>query len=363
MSTPVNKENSYFNALTGFRFLAACLVFVFHNRKYWRANLNPEVLRFVNEFHIGVTLFFVLSGFLITYTYFDDPLTSKKQFFSYVFIRFARILPLYWLILTLYYLDPSFGNYQFSALTYSLFHGFSGKWNIVGISQAWSLNVEMTFYLLAPFLALLFRKHLGYLVLFLIAIFFMAWGTGFIWFKINGNSQEFMYPVTFLFQSTFFGRSSQFLFGMILAYALKNNSVEIIKNTKYKTLVGFWGIIISAYCIGLFQKDIYSHGNEHVVGELIHLLVLPFFVAVTLAGLIFEKTWIQKFFSSKLIVLLGNASFAFYLIHISYVNLKIKQFVLLPDRNFILLWLISILIYLLFEKPVYKFCRKLVLQK
>jgi peptidoglycan/LPS O-acetylase OafA/YrhL len=55
---------------------------------------------------------------------------------------------------------------------------------------------------------------------------------------------------------------------------------------------------------------------------------------------------------------LGNASFAFYLIHISYVNIKVKQWFLLPDRNFVVLWLIAIVLYLVFEKPVYNGYRK-----
>ncbi|MBL7748680.1 MAG: hypothetical protein JNM19_14685, partial [Chitinophagaceae bacterium] len=62
-----------FDALTGFRCLAACLVFVYHNRKYWADAIHPELLRLFNEFHIGVALFFVLSGFLISYTYADAP--------------------------------------------------------------------------------------------------------------------------------------------------------------------------------------------------------------------------------------------------------------------------------------------------
>jgi len=58
-------------------------------------------------------------------------------------------------------------------------------------------------------------------------------------------------------------------------------------------------------------------------------------------------------------ILLGNASFVFYLIHISYANIRIRDYVLLPDRNFVLLWLISILIYLSIEKPIYQAVRRL----
>ncbi|WP_315822850.1 acyltransferase [Paraflavitalea speifideaquila] len=155
-----------FNALTGFRCLAASLVFVYHNRKYWLNDLHPEILRLFNEFHIGVSLFFVLSGFLITYPYADKPLQSVGSYSRYILLRLARIMPLYWLILTCYYLDPLYGKGRFSWLTYSLIHAFSDKHNLDVLAQAWSLNVEMVFYLLAPLLCLLQRKHNIYLIAF-----------------------------------------------------------------------------------------------------------------------------------------------------------------------------------------------------
>ena len=76
-----------FSALTGVRFLAVCLVFIYHNRKYWRANLHPELIRLINEFHVGVSLFFVLSGFLIAYTYQDKPLSAASNYVKYFDIK------------------------------------------------------------------------------------------------------------------------------------------------------------------------------------------------------------------------------------------------------------------------------------
>ena len=112
--------------------------------------LHPELVRWINEFHVGVSMFFVLSGFLLAYTYGQSPLNSRKSYGKYMIGRAARILPLYWLILTAYYLDPKFGKLNFSFLTYSLLHGYSNIWNLKGIAQSWSLSVEMTFYALLP---------------------------------------------------------------------------------------------------------------------------------------------------------------------------------------------------------------------
>lgn len=351
-----------FDALTGFRALAACMVFVYHNRKYWRGDLHPEILRLVNEFHIGVSLFFVLSGFLLAYTYGEKPAESGKLYWRYLVVRIARIFPLYWLILTAYYLDPKFGKGGFSLLTYSLTHGFSNVLNLKGIAQAWSLSVEFVFYLLLPFLCVLHRKNFWYLLMFLIGFFLLSWCVGFLWHEVNGNPRQFLYPIKFVLGSTFAGRSTEFLAGMILAKMLRNQGDvnHVFWRFKHKTMVGFLGIFIVAYAIGIFQPDIFHEGTDHPIGYLIRLLILPVFIVVALAGLISETTYFQRFFGSKLMVLLGNASFAFYLIHISYVNIRLRWIYLGPDRNFILLWIISILLYLSFEKPIYDWVREKV---
>ena len=347
-----------FDALTGFRCLAACLVFLYHNRKYWRDAVHPELMRLLNEFHIGVSLFFVLSGFLIAYTYAEQPLKSAKNYAKYFSIRFVRIMPLYWLTLTAYYLDPAFGKMQFSWLTYSLFHGFSDQHNLDAISQAWSLNIEMTFYALAPLLCMLQKKHLLYLLSFLALLFIGTWSVGYYWHQMNGNPGRWLYPLNFVINGTFAGRCLEFVAGMILANCIRNDKTAFIKKFRFKTIIGFAGIFITTYCIGLFQPSASAQGSDQIGGMILQLLVLPVFVAIALTGLIYEKNWLQKFFSSPVLVLLGNASFAFYLIHISYVNIKVKQWFLLPDRNFIVLWLIAIILYLAVEKPVYNVYRK-----
>ncbi|MGG9972554.1 acyltransferase family protein [Ferruginibacter sp. SUN002] len=348
---------SRFDALTGFRCLAACMVFVYHNRKYWRAELNGEVLRLFNEFHAGVALFFVLSGFLIAYTYSEKPLASGKAYAGYILLRSARILPLYWLILTCYYLDPAYGKGGYSVLTYTLAHGFSDQHNLDGISQAWSLNVEMMFYIVAPVLCYLQRRHVILAIGFLVLLFLFSWGVGACWHHLNGNKDRFFYPVEFIFSSTFPGRSSEFLAGVLMAAAIKNEN-NFLKNFPHKTWIGFVGTFATCYAIGFFQPDIYHHGTDTVSGLLIRIFILPLFVVIALSGLIMERTWTQRFFSTKLLVLLGNASFAFYLVHISYVNLKLQTYFLLPDRNFLVLWGISILLYLLYEKNIYNLFRR-----
>ena len=207
------------------------------------------------------------------------------------------------------------------------------------------------------------KKHLLYLLGFLALLFAGTWLVGYYWHQINGNPGRWLYPLNFVIHGTFAGRCLEFVAGMLLANYIRNNKTEFIQKFRFKTLIGFAGIFITTYCIGLFQPNTFTHGSDQVGGMILQLLVLPVFVAIALAGLIYEQSWLQKFFSSRVLVLLGNASFAFYLIHISYVNIKVKQWFLLPDRNFIVLWLIAIVLYLVIEKPVYNGYRKWIKKK
>jgi peptidoglycan/LPS O-acetylase OafA/YrhL len=319
--------------------------------------LHPELIRWINEFHVGVSMFFVLSGFLLAYTYGQSPLSSRKSYGKYMVGRAARILPLYWLVLTAYYLDPKFGKLNFSFLTYSLLHGFSNTWNLKGIAQSWSLSVEMTFYALLPLMAWQLNKNWKMLLVYLGLLTAVSMSIGYLWFLYNGNPLQFFRPVKFVLGSTFSGRWLEFLVGMVLATQLLYHDDVGIFKWKYKTMVGTLALFGLLYAIGQFQPDVFHHGSDHWIGYLMQWLLVPLAIALMIAGLIDERTWLQRFLSTRLMVLLGNASFAFYLIHISYVNIRLRMWWLGPDRNFVLLWLISIVLYLLVEKPIYDFIR------
>jgi peptidoglycan/LPS O-acetylase OafA/YrhL len=78
-------------ALTGFRFLAAFYVFVFHVQIRWPLTEGGPVAKILDQGAVGMTMFFMLSGFVLTYTY------GQKEFSvsSYLKNRIARIYPIY----------------------------------------------------------------------------------------------------------------------------------------------------------------------------------------------------------------------------------------------------------------------------
>lgn len=163
----------YFPNLNGLRFIAALLVLIHHAEqiKFQYKLSNYWDVKFVRNIgQLGVILFFVLSGFLITYLLLKEKELTKtisvKQFYMR---RILRIWPLYYLLICLaLFVFPHFhflvipGMENVSSENYlpviALFILFLPNIALVMFpplpfaSQAWSVGVEEQFYLIWPWI-------------------------------------------------------------------------------------------------------------------------------------------------------------------------------------------------------------------
>lgn len=135
---------------------------------------------------LGVDIFFVLSGFLITWILLGNRKKAELEnsgkgsvIRTFYFRRTIRIFPIYYLVVLALivlqkYTDSSIGSSYGYYLTYTTnFYMFSlGKWEGIGIvSHLWSLAVEEQFYLLWPALMLFVpRKYLLHVIYIFIGI-------------------------------------------------------------------------------------------------------------------------------------------------------------------------------------------------
>jgi peptidoglycan/LPS O-acetylase OafA/YrhL len=159
---------SHIAALTSLRFIAALAVFVHHyicafgykqlGGEYFSDVSHTVLGVLMLEMRYGVTLFFVLSGFLLLVRYYNTIFT-KTSFKVYWLKRFARIMPLYWTLLVImfgYYVANRMNLTPFPVYV-TLTQGFFSELKFQGIGVAWSLTVEECFYLMLPFLILAIR--------------------------------------------------------------------------------------------------------------------------------------------------------------------------------------------------------------
>lgn len=158
----VDPGRPWFPALDGLRGLAAVLVVVFHVTgavsRFPDWTWGEGLARFGN---LGVALFFVLSGFLLSRPFFAAHLADERPpaLGRYAVRRLARIVPAYWVALTVWLFvirdKPPLGGND----AYLLFYGFAQVYDrryVDGggsLSVAWTLSIEMSFYIVLPALA------------------------------------------------------------------------------------------------------------------------------------------------------------------------------------------------------------------
>jgi peptidoglycan/LPS O-acetylase OafA/YrhL len=138
------------------RALAITLVFLFHYRLFD----HPAWIDTIGSFGwTGVDLFFVLSGYLIASQVFGSIQRGTFSLREFFIKRSFRILPAYWFVLALYFLIPSFREWEslspsWKFLTFTQNFGLDLRYYRT-FSHAWSLCIEEQFYLLLPLTVML----------------------------------------------------------------------------------------------------------------------------------------------------------------------------------------------------------------
>lgn len=348
---PIHFRKEKFPALTGIRAMGAAAVFFVHLPFDIGYKLVIDVMAF----------FFVLSGFLITYLYYENAAVKAGRLKNYFVNRFARIYPVYFLLVTI----AIFLRHDFRAVflfkNYTLTHALFYNQPDRAIQQSWSITVEECFYLLAPLIMYLIRRF-NYVIALLFAVSLSG-----IALLISTFPISFLHTSQFVFSVTFFGHFFEFFCGILLALILlkKKSTDSITLKGKRYTIAGIAGILL---CIAIL---LYSNNmndiNQQPQFILINNFILPIPVAILYYGLIREKSIVSWFLSGKLMGLLGRTSYTFYLAHvmiIDYIAMPFLEsrfhqsynlFVLLV---FILTQLIAFFIYSFYEEPLNRWIRK-----
>lgn len=309
---------------------------------------------------IGVDIFFVISGYLITSIILKELITTGTFSFKYFYERRVRrilpallvvmlaSLPFAWNIL----LPNSFVDFSKSIL-YSLgfssniyFH-YSGQQygDLSGLLKpflhTWSLSVEEQYYFLIPFILLTsFKYFKKYLIHILILGFIISLGLA------NWGSKNYT-SATFYFLHT---RMWELLAGSILAY------FEIIfghrnKNQSLNLIFPSIGLFLIAFSI-LFFNDTMFHPSFYTLSPIIGVCLIIWFSN--------KDEFITKMLSSKLFVSIGLISYSLYLWHYPIFSFYRNIFFFNPSsinsKIFVILLLFatSFLSYKFIETPFRK---------
>jgi peptidoglycan/LPS O-acetylase OafA/YrhL len=322
-------------ALTALRFFAALHVVLFHMRvvgilaggPWWYQN-------FAGIGYVGVNFFFVLSGFILVYTY-AGPSLATRRFWQ---ARFARIYPAY--VLSLIAAAPFFlyavRHLNLPFLAWSSRHLTGACILTIGLLQAWvpqaaltwnpvcwSLSVEAFFYCVFPFL-LAWSKKLPErkIPVCLIGCWLVSLSCSLTYVFLHPDgADKINSPETTLFWKNVLSfnplvRLPEFAIGMLTGclFLTGKGNRKLATPFVLSGLVGFGMVTIFA---GKIPNPVLSTG-----------LLSPAF-ALVIYGLALEPRW-SYFLRTPWIVLLGNASYSLYLLHSLIIMRAFALLSLLP---------------------------------
>lgn len=168
-------------SLNGLRAISIIMVIISHlamqngifNEASTISWLNP-FLFFIGDGHLGVNIFFVISGFIITTLLIREESESSNISFKNFYLRRAlRILPAYFFLLLVFFLFQLINLVEISneswltSLTFTKYLNWDKDWFT---SHAWSLSVEENFYLIWPILFIAGSKVRKYASIFIIIL-------------------------------------------------------------------------------------------------------------------------------------------------------------------------------------------------
>ncbi len=356
------------DALTGLRFFAAAWVLLYHYRKH--VTFPAVVVPLIEQGRAGVSLFFVLSGFVLYYSYHQhfDGRVPGAHFWQFARARFARIVPMH--VLALLLVTPAtlwlVRNQRPFAESYlrAQLDGFAllrtwlanlalvqmykpsmlsqEAWN----GPSWSIGDELVFYALFPVFAAVVLSRLsttralvklaaGLLVLEAGCCLLMLFVVADLDPANPGDTADFIVcrlP---------FVRIWEFFLGCTLAaiYLRQGDKLACRRNLLLGLALG--GSAAVALLPGLLQPLRW------------YVLYTPFF-ALLIAGLAAGPTFLSPLLEHRWVLLLGESSYALYItqaapLHLLWPNTQAGMW---PSVALVATILCSIPLHRLFERPM-----------
>lgn len=302
---------SRLKAFEGLRAWAVIMVFNVHFfAQYYQqhyfvqaGSVAEGAIKVLHAGHIGVDLFFVLSGFLI----FSTLNRNKPTFRNYIGHRISRVMPAHIAVLFLL-LFPAipWGGFLSNIFFLPTFFPWIENYNIV----TWTLGWEWFFYVL---MFGIFNSNRGLyvgmlstiIVLFVVTYFF---GEAYRWGElVRLGRMPALFPEP--------GRFAGFFIGVVVAHLLTIEKRKLVVQSAVRALlpIAIVGVLISQVMWSIYAPII---GGSYVLCNLFYLTastcfgVIVAYLATSTSGGVLNQVCQSTFMR-----IIGQISFSFYLIH------------------------------------------------
>jgi hypothetical protein len=352
--------------IQGLRSLAVIAVLIFHiNSKYLAGGF------------LGVDIFFVISGFLMTNILLNDYYKNNKiNLIKFYFSRLKRIVPALFvaLFITLLLSLLIFSKEDIQKTSNNIYTSFLFISNIFFSNQTfnywdkqiytspflhtWSLSVEWQYYLIYPLILMIvinvFKKFnvINKIIILNIFMFIISFLLAKYYININADKKAFY---------LLYSRAFELSLGALTALFL-------LKKPKFN-LSNFYQNMISILAFILLIISLFFDGKK--IGFPVFGSLIPIFSTSILIYLLSNPNlFLYKFLKNNILVYIGNLSYSLYLYHfIIYIFIKYISDCYLLQNNlsivseiiiFILSFLFAHISYIFIEKPLKKLPIKFV---
>lgn len=279
--------------LTGMRAFAALLVFAYHLPRLGPWALGGQTSRVG---YVGVAFFFVLSGFVLTWSSRGDRVEPRRFWVN----RVARVYPSH-LVMSLVALvvplvtvgRPLLGDLASIALVQSWFPSDRIAFALNAVS--WSLSCEAFFYLLAPWVITAVRRRSdGGAAALLLTWWAVAALSGLAISGVSYEADIWAYTLPPV-------RSGEFAVGILMA--------ELVRRGRARWAPPVWvGVLAVVGSYGVVLKTVHSQ-------VLAGVLMTPAFALLIVAAALADVYGRKGVLGTSLMEHLGIVSFCFYLVH------------------------------------------------
>jgi len=338
--------------LTGLRFVAALYVFAFHIHTRWPlAEKGSYVANFLNEGAVGMTLFFILSGYILAYTYAEKNI-SPLMFYRN---RFARIYPVYavaalmtlpWLFKNQFSEAFFFAALQIGILvmadTLMIQAWFPQLWAFWNNGASWSLSTEMFFYALFPLLLhAAARLNKAWLVSAMMGVYVLSELPGLSYMVFEPRSTDGLQ----IFYAMPIFRLPEFAMGILVYFASGR-----VRESRLLRMAASPALLLLVVYLATF-------GSKIPIFVPNNWIVVPV-IALLIAYLATCDTALGRLLSMGIFVWSGKISYCFYSFQFFVIFSFLEVRIYLPDKGlivfcstFVILLSISAIGYHFIEEP------------
>ncbi len=369
----MSSSRIYFKYFDSLRFLAAIIIVFAHTiegfawigpiesiskyKSFELSEFGEVIMLFIHNLGVGVDLFFLLSGFLITYLLLEEKKKfGKISFYHFYMRRVFRIWPVFFLIIALSPILVAWTesvpqpNYLMNALFLGNFDTINSEIWVFPFAHFWSICIEEHFYLFWPFviafipLKRLIPVFIGFIGLSIGFRIFVYEYTPFAYFQVYLNTLS---------------RMDVLVFGAIVAYYYSKKTfqftIPIIGRYALFAILIFCMFTIKVYSADSFFSTVFQ---KYIFIGVILLLMLDFQ---------FRNKYSFKPLNNSLFSYLGKCSYGIYM-YSNIIVLIVVKTLMMPYGNKNLWWFIflnisltlvvSIVSFEFIERPILKWSKR-----